>query len=280
MRVGFTASRKVGNAVVRNRAKRRLRAAAAEVLPRDGRPGTDYVLIARAQPASGLMPTGRRSRRRVAPGRRQRQRPARSRRRGRWRMSMQLRAGVEPGARLGDRLAIRALSAAASRRSCRPPAAIIRAARIMPPRRSRGTARGAASRSRCAASAALSSLGRQRLRSGPFRTEPLSRALSRNGTTNLLLAIVLSVGDPDRVSVPVRETAGRRRRHRRQHRQRRQTAPGRAGPGTGLAGGDRAARRAAPPDRRRRRQRRRASRRSPSSRASRSTRRACTARSR
>ena len=47
VRVGFTASRKVGNAVVRNRAKRRLRAAAAEVLARDGRKGTDYVLIAR-----------------------------------------------------------------------------------------------------------------------------------------------------------------------------------------------------------------------------------------
>jgi len=47
VRVGFTASRKVGNAVVRNRAKRRLRAAAAEILSRDGRPGTDYVLIAR-----------------------------------------------------------------------------------------------------------------------------------------------------------------------------------------------------------------------------------------
>src|SRR5207237_1720014 len=45
VRVGFTASRKVGNAVLRNRAKRRLRAAAAEVLARDGRPGTDYVLI-------------------------------------------------------------------------------------------------------------------------------------------------------------------------------------------------------------------------------------------
>jgi ribonuclease P protein component len=49
VRVGFTASRKVGNAVRRNRAKRRLRAAAAEVLARDGRPGTDYVLIARAE---------------------------------------------------------------------------------------------------------------------------------------------------------------------------------------------------------------------------------------
>jgi RNase P protein component len=48
VRVGFTASRKVGNAVVRNRAKRRLRAAAAEILSRDGRPGTDYVLIARS----------------------------------------------------------------------------------------------------------------------------------------------------------------------------------------------------------------------------------------
>jgi ribonuclease P protein component len=48
VRVGFTASRKVGNAVLRNLAKRRLRAAAATVLVRDGRPGTDYVLIARA----------------------------------------------------------------------------------------------------------------------------------------------------------------------------------------------------------------------------------------
>ncbi len=45
--VGFTASRKVGNAVIRNRAKRRLRAAARQILPEWGRPGTDYVLIAR-----------------------------------------------------------------------------------------------------------------------------------------------------------------------------------------------------------------------------------------
>jgi ribonuclease P protein component len=47
VRVGFTSSRKVGNAVIRNRAKRRLRAAAAKVLPRQGRPGTDYVIVAR-----------------------------------------------------------------------------------------------------------------------------------------------------------------------------------------------------------------------------------------
>lgn len=46
-RVGFTASRKVGNAVARNRAKRRLRAAAAAILPDQANERTDYVLVAR-----------------------------------------------------------------------------------------------------------------------------------------------------------------------------------------------------------------------------------------
>ena len=47
--VGFTVSKKVGNAVTRNRARRRLRAAAALVVPEAGRPGTDYVLVGRRE---------------------------------------------------------------------------------------------------------------------------------------------------------------------------------------------------------------------------------------
>ena len=48
IRVGFICSKKVGNAVARNRAKRRLRAAARTVLPDMGRDGWDYILIGRA----------------------------------------------------------------------------------------------------------------------------------------------------------------------------------------------------------------------------------------
>jgi ribonuclease P protein component len=51
-RIGFTATRKVGNAVVRNRARRRLRAAAASLLPSHAKPGRDYVLIARGDTAT------------------------------------------------------------------------------------------------------------------------------------------------------------------------------------------------------------------------------------
>lgn len=47
VRVGFTCSRKVGNAVARNRARRRLRALARAVLPALAQPGWDYVLVGR-----------------------------------------------------------------------------------------------------------------------------------------------------------------------------------------------------------------------------------------
>lgn len=47
VQVGFTASKKIGNAVARNRAKRRLREVARAALPRLGQPGWDYVLVAR-----------------------------------------------------------------------------------------------------------------------------------------------------------------------------------------------------------------------------------------
>lgn len=45
--VGFTCSKKVGNAVARNLAKRRLREAARLILPHGGKAGWDYVLVGR-----------------------------------------------------------------------------------------------------------------------------------------------------------------------------------------------------------------------------------------
>ncbi|MGH7736052.1 MAG: ribonuclease P protein component [Gemmatimonadales bacterium] len=57
VRVGFTATRRIGGAVERNRAKRRLREAARSLVPLHGRPGCDYVLIART--GAGTRPWGR-----------------------------------------------------------------------------------------------------------------------------------------------------------------------------------------------------------------------------
>ena len=54
IRVGFTCSKKVGNAVLRNRAKRRLRAAAQMILAQHGQLGCDYVLIGKHDTTTNL----------------------------------------------------------------------------------------------------------------------------------------------------------------------------------------------------------------------------------
>ena len=48
MRVGFTVTKKIGGAVIRNRMKRRFRALAREVVPARGIPGADHVMIGRS----------------------------------------------------------------------------------------------------------------------------------------------------------------------------------------------------------------------------------------
>jgi ribonuclease P protein component len=49
MRVGFTVTKKIGGAVVRNRMKRRFRALAREIVPAKGIAGSDHVIIGRAK---------------------------------------------------------------------------------------------------------------------------------------------------------------------------------------------------------------------------------------
>ncbi|HEY7959822.1 MAG TPA: ribonuclease P protein component, partial [Sphingomicrobium sp.] len=49
MRVGFTVTKKIGGAVVRNRMKRRFRALAREIIPAKGIAGADHVMIGRAK---------------------------------------------------------------------------------------------------------------------------------------------------------------------------------------------------------------------------------------
>jgi len=69
-RVGFTVTKKVGVAVVRNRIRRRLRAALVEAAPLEARPDSDYVLLARrealARPFAALVDDLRRAFRAMA----------------------------------------------------------------------------------------------------------------------------------------------------------------------------------------------------------------------
>ena len=48
IRIGYTVTKKIGGAVVRNRMKRRFRALAREIMPAKGFAGADHVMIGRA----------------------------------------------------------------------------------------------------------------------------------------------------------------------------------------------------------------------------------------
>ncbi len=48
-RIGFTASKKIGNAVARNKAKRKLREAARNIMLKFGKSNKDYIIIARKE---------------------------------------------------------------------------------------------------------------------------------------------------------------------------------------------------------------------------------------
>jgi len=48
IRVGYTVTKKIGGAVVRNRMKRRFRALARAILPEQGMPGADHIIIGRS----------------------------------------------------------------------------------------------------------------------------------------------------------------------------------------------------------------------------------------
>ena len=57
VRVGLTVTKKLGNAVLRNRIKRRLRAAVRDILPLHAGPSQDYVIIARPRARTVAWPT-------------------------------------------------------------------------------------------------------------------------------------------------------------------------------------------------------------------------------
>jgi ribonuclease P protein component len=56
IRIGYTVTTKIGNAVVRNRVKRRFREAVRNIFPEHARTGVDYVLIARSKAPDVLFP--------------------------------------------------------------------------------------------------------------------------------------------------------------------------------------------------------------------------------